>query len=129
MTPLELGAVLAALADDIEGEAEHCRLFLSGVWCHCVVEDGRVRVAAPVIEVAKLTATQQGRMLEANFEAAADARYAQHKGLVYACYLHPLSGLSVDELRSGVLQVVNLVTTFGTTYSGGSLVVKARGWG
>ena len=79
------------------------------------------RLVAPVIAVGKMTSTQLQRTMQANFHSALDARYAVRGGVLYSAFIHPLSPLSDDEVRSGLMQVVNLVKTFGTTYSSGGL--------
>ncbi len=79
----------------------------------------RVRVIAPVAESAALTAEETTRLMQANFDSALDARYALAKGYVWAIFLHPLSPLGGAEFGSGVAQVVNLVTTYGTSFNSG----------
>ena len=61
-------------------------------------------------------------MLEANFHSALDGRYAISNGMVYAAYIHPLSPLRPEEVRSALRQVAELGKTFGTTYSSGELL-------
>ena len=60
-------------------------------------------------------------MLVANFHNALDARYAVSNGNVFAAFLHPLSSLEENDLRSALRQVSQLVANFGTTYSSGGL--------
>lgn len=79
----------------------------------------RMRVIAPVADGAALTAEETTRLMQANFDSALDARYAIAKGYVWAIYLHPLSALDGAEFGSGVAQVVNLVTTHGTSFNSG----------
>ncbi len=59
--------------------------------------------------------------MQANFDSALDARYAIAKQTLWSVYLHPLSSLRDDEFLTGLGETVNLVSTFGTTYSSGLL--------
>lgn len=61
-------------------------------------------------------------MLQANFDAILDARYAIANDLVWAVFIHPLSSLTEDDFISGIAQTVTAAETFGTTYSSGALV-------
>ncbi|MEM7291337.1 MAG: hypothetical protein AAF412_13360 [Pseudomonadota bacterium] len=61
------------------------------------------------------------RMMQANFDAALDARYAVAKGHVISVFIHPLAELGKDQLIEGLGQVVNLVKTFGTAYTSGAM--------
>ncbi|MEO0409240.1 MAG: hypothetical protein AAF289_18005, partial [Cyanobacteria bacterium P01_A01_bin.135] len=74
-----------------------------------------------------LTPAQVGNILIANFHTTLDARYAVSDGTVVATYLHPLSTLQEQDLRSAVRQVVSLAETFGTTYTSGELLFGPTG--
>ena len=82
----------------------------------------RMRLASPVQAVEDIEPEIFLRMMQANFESALDARYAVAQGVVWSTFIHPLSSLSSEEFGSGVAQTVNLVTTFGDTYSSGAIV-------
>ena len=58
--------------------------------------------------------------MQANFDAALDARYAIARGQLWAVFIHPLSPLKRDQLISGIGQTVNIALTYGSTYSGGA---------
>jgi len=60
-------------------------------------------------------------LMEANFDRALDARYALLQNKLWAVYLHPLGALTESELTSALMQVANLVKTYGTTYSSSTL--------
>ncbi len=81
----------------------------------------RMRAIAPVREAAGLTTEELSRMMQANFDAALDARYAVGQGTLWSAFIHPLSPLEKNQLISGIGQVVNLSTSYGTLYSGGAL--------
>lgn len=89
------------------------------------VADGqanRMRVMVPVTKADALTREALYRTLQADFDAALDARYAIANGLIWSVFLHPLGSLHDDDFLSGVAQVITAARTFGTTYSSGSLV-------
>jgi hypothetical protein len=58
--------------------------------------------------------------MQANFDSALDARYAIAKETLWSAYIHPLSTLSDEDFLSGLGQTVNLVDTFGSSFSSGS---------
>jgi len=60
--------------------------------------------------------------LQANFDSALDARYAVANGVLWSAYIHPLSSLQDKQFLEAVGQVVNLTSTFGSSYSSGALI-------
>ena len=82
----------------------------------------RMRLAAPVRAVDDIEPEIFLRMMQANFESALDARYAVAQGVVWSTFIHPLSSLAPEEFGAGVAQTVNLVNTFGDSYSSGAIV-------
>ena len=127
----ELEALVNAIGDDVDGEDGAWQFDLEGVRMACLTDThfDRIRVIAPIVDEAEMTEEQLHAVLEANFHTALDARYATSDGILYAAFLHPLTPLTEDELRSAIDQVVSLVQTFGTTYSGGTLVFGVAGPG
>lgn len=82
----------------------------------------RMRIMVPVAEAEDLPPELAERLLQANFDAALDARYAIGRGTVWATFIHPLSPLTPDQLASGLAQTITAAATFGTTFSSGALV-------
>ncbi len=125
----ELEALLRELAQDVEGEDGAWEFELHGVKMACLTDEefDRMRVIAPIAEIEDMLEEHQEAVLEANFHTALDARYATSDGVLYAAFLHPLEALTEGELRSALDQVVGLVETYGTTYSGGSVVFGVPG--
>jgi hypothetical protein len=123
MTTERMTELLEEFDDAMKQQRNLWQLDVDGVQVIVVADPhaDRMRVVAPIKEVAKLQPKQMHIMLEANFHTALDARYATSKGMVYAAFLHPLSSLSDEYLRSAVRQVVSLVQTFGSSYSSGEL--------
>ncbi|GJM05103.1 MAG: hypothetical protein DHS20C09_10940 [marine bacterium B5-7] len=83
-------------------------------------EADRMRIVIPITETSELTEKHLYRIMQANFDSALDARYAIAKEILWSAYIHPLSTLSDEDFLSGLGQTVNLVDTFGGTFSSGS---------
>jgi len=82
----------------------------------------RMRLLAPVTTLEEIEPEILIRLMQANFESALDARYAIAQGVIWSTYIHPLSSITSDQFGSGLGQTVNLVTTFGSSYTSGALV-------
>ena len=88
------------------------------------VKANRFRAMAQVIAVDELAPDQMVRLMQANFDSALDARYAVQGGKVWSTFVHPLDSLTDPLFRFGIDQVVNLVETFGDTYSSGGIMFR-----
>ncbi|MEP2922262.1 MAG: hypothetical protein ABJP06_16175 [Sulfitobacter sp.] len=82
----------------------------------------RMRAMVPIASADGLTPEDLLRMMQANFDAALDARYAVANGRLWGVYIHPLSPLKRDQLISALVQTVNVARSYGQTYSGGAQV-------
>jgi len=82
----------------------------------------RMRLVAPVANMSDLGPSDLLRLMQANFDSALDARYGLAQDVLWATFIHPLSTLSQDEFGSGLGQTINLVLTYGSSYSSGALV-------
>lgn len=124
MTLEELQQVLSAVADEVEGEDGRWQLRMGQVALACMTDlrFDRMRIIAPIAEIDEVTDELRDACLEANFHTALDARYATSDGVLYAAFIHPLSPLEPEQIESAVHQVANLVETFGTSFSSGTLV-------
>jgi hypothetical protein len=81
----------------------------------------RMRIMAMVGDESLAKDADLSFLMQANFDRALDARYALLQGRLWSVYLHPLSTLTATELASALMQVANLVKTYGTTYSSSPL--------
>lgn len=81
----------------------------------------RMRIIIPIRKAEEMEPKELYRILQANFDTALDARYAIGKGILWSTFIHPLSSLSSDDFLSGLGQTINIVTTYGKTYSSGAL--------
>ncbi len=83
---------------------------------------GRMRIVIPIVMETSLGPERVKRIMQANFDSALDARYSFAQGVLWATFIHPFSSLSDEEFLSGLSQTLNLVATYGSTYSSGLLV-------
>ncbi|MEM1081227.1 MAG: hypothetical protein AAGH65_06555 [Pseudomonadota bacterium] len=88
----------------------------------CDPASDRMRVMTPVAEAGAIDEALAIRMLQANFDAVLDARYAIGNGLIWSVFIHPLASTRDAELASAIGQVVVAADTFGTTFSSGALM-------
>lgn len=81
----------------------------------------RMRAMVPIRSADGLEAEELMRLMQANFDAALDARYAVAQGRLWGVFIHPLSPLERDQFLSALVQTINVARTYGDTYSGGAL--------
>ena len=85
-------------------------------------EANRMRIISPIIQVSALPEEVMERMLQANYDAVLDARYAIANEIVWSTFIHPLSSLTEDDFVSAIAQTVTAAETFGTSYTSGAVV-------
>ena len=90
------------------------------------VKHDRMRIISAITKYPSLNLETKTAVMESNFHLALDARYAVSQDILYSAYIHPLSSLTKNELKSALSQVSTLAATFGTTYSSGQLVFKGK---
>jgi len=84
-------------------------------------EHNRMRIISPITKYSNLAPNIKDSLMNSNFHLALDARYAVSEDVLYACFIHPLSSLTQEDLNSALKQVCNLSSSFGKTYSSGQL--------
>ncbi len=82
----------------------------------------RMRIITPIAQAALADEDILVRMMQANFDAVLDARYAFGNKVIWATYIHPLSSLTQEDFLSGVAQTVTAAETFGSSYTSGAMV-------
>lgn len=82
----------------------------------------RMRAMVPIASVEGLGEADLLRMMQANFDAALDARYAVAHGRLWGVFIHPLSPLEKDQFLSGLVQTITVAKTYGTGYTGGAAI-------
>lgn len=124
MTDAHLDEVLRRLDPNVEIQKNVRRLVVESVPLVVVTDAAadRMRIMSPVGPTADLKAEDYARLLQANFDAVLDARYAIAQGLVWSAFIHPLSPLTNEQLASAVAQVVVAAATYGTTFTSGALI-------
>lgn len=85
------------------------------------VDADRMRVVIPVMEVDDLPEELWKRLMQANFDSALDARYAVAQNILWSTFIHRLSTLTKDDFLSGIGQSINIVLTFGSTFTSGEM--------
>jgi len=82
----------------------------------------RMRIITPLAEANELPEGLLLRMMQANFDAVLDSRYAVGSGMVWSVFIHRLSTLTDDDFLSGIAQTAVAAETFGTTFTSGAFV-------
>jgi len=82
----------------------------------------RMRLMSGVVEESELKEGEAITLLEANYDKALDAKYALSDGVLWSVFTHPLKELQEDQVNDAIEQVINLVYTYGTSYSSTNLV-------
>lgn len=123
MTLSRMAEIVFALDDAAVSRGNLFELTLAGVRVLIVTDpaNDRMRAMVPIREAEGLTPEEMGRMMQANFDTALDARYAVAQGTVWAVFIHPLSLLTRDQFISGLGQTVNVAQTYGTLFTGGAM--------
>lgn len=83
---------------------------------------GRMRIMTPIARAEALDSSMYPRMLQANFDAVLDARYAMANGIVWSVFIHPLPPMDEAQFANAVSQVYVAAETFGGGYTSGALV-------
>ena len=124
MNNARLDSLLRGVLESVEGEPGRWELQLADTPMFCLTDENhdRMRIIAPVKELAQATAQELADCLAANFHTALDVRYAIADDLIWVAFIHPLSPLTERQLYDALGQVRSAVVTFGTTYTSTDLV-------
>ncbi len=114
MTQHEMENVFAGEVEKIEGPSGAIRTQIETFNVYLVSDDtyDRMQILMPIAYAEGLDARALTALLEANFQNTLDARYAISEGVVQGVYLHPISTLTPEMIRSALEQVVNLGRNF-----------------
>ena len=121
MTMQRLAEIVQALDPDVIARGPALEFTLDDIPVVVIADPraDRMRAMVPIASVESLGEADYLRMMQANFDAALDARYAIANNTLWSTYIHPLSPLGKDQFISGLGQVANAAKTYGTLYSGG----------
>lgn len=83
---------------------------------------GRMRIMMPIARADSVDAEVLQRMLQANFDAVLDPRYAIAQDVIWSVFIHPLPPMDEAQFASAISQVYVAAATFGSEYTSGVLV-------
>lgn len=117
------GALIGKIDPEMTGQPGRWQFRVSDLIVNVITDERaeRMRIMIPIRKVDEIQPEEMYRVLQANFDSALDARYAVAKGILWSTYIHPLSALTDKEFLSGLGQAVNIVVTYGRSYSSGVL--------
>lgn len=123
MTLGAMAAILRAIDPEVQAQGARFALMISGTQVLVIADPGadRMRAMTRIGPADALDTALMQRLLQANFDAVLDARYAVANGQIWAAFIHPLSPLEPRQLVSGLAQMVNAAQSFGTAFSGGGV--------
>lgn len=118
-----LDAIIRRLDNNPEGKKGYWQFKISDLEVMVITDEkaNRMRIVIPIIESKELSQEHLYRLMQANFDSALDSRYAIAQEILWSAYIHPLESLRDDEFLTGLGETVNLVTTFGDSFSSGLL--------
>ncbi len=124
MTAQRMGELIQRIDPDAVQRANTWEFSLDDYVVAVVYDDSadRMRTLVPIAQAEQLDQALMTRLLQANYDSALDARYAIGQGLLWATFIHPLSSLTDELFLSGVGQTINIVATFGTSFTSGVLM-------
>jgi len=82
----------------------------------------RMRILTPIVPRTLASEDVMERMMQANYDAVLDARYAMANDIVWAVFIHPLSSLTKKDFLSAIAQTVTAAETFGSSYTSGAII-------
>ena len=126
MNNARIGVLLENLDLGVAGSDGHWRLVVADRDVMIITDEAadRMRIISPIAPSETLTEESLRRVMQANFDTALDARYAIAKGTLWSAFIHPLHALDDEAFLLGLGQVVNLVNTFGSSYTSGLLIFR-----
>ena len=119
-----LEALIQEVGSDVQVNNRVIQFHYQGSLLICIYDNkaDRMRIISPITGLASIDGSQLAIAMAANFHTALDARYAISDGVIYSVFIHPLSSLGEEELRSAIHQVAAANQNFGSSYSSGGLV-------
>ena len=124
MTMERLGQIVLALDPDVIARGPALEFTLEDIPVILIADPlaDRMRAMVPIASAEGLSEADLMRLMQANFDAALDARYAVAHGRLWGVFIHPLSPLKKDELLSGLVQTITVARTYGTGYTSGGAI-------
>lgn len=124
MNNAKLHEIIKKIDEKHKCKAGYWELTIEGVGLQVVTDENanRMRIMAPILKIDTLNKDELLRLMQANFDSALDSRYAIAHGVLWGTFVHPLSSLTTNDFLMGLGQTVNVVVSYGSTYSSGALV-------
>lgn len=124
MTIAGLARIVQAVDPDVIARGPVLEFTLDDIPILVIADEraDRMRAMVPIASADALSAEDLMRMMQANFDAALDARYAVANGRLWGVFIHPLSLLEKDQFLSGLVQTITVAKTYGTGYTGGAAI-------
>ena len=118
-----LQAIIQRIDQEFTGRPGLWSLRVGNIGVQIITDEraDRMRIIIPIRKAEELNPEEMYRILQANFDSALDARYAIGQGVLWGTFIHPLSSLSVEDFLSGLGQSINIVSSYGKTYTSGVL--------
>lgn len=119
-----MGAILDKIGDKVEGVVGNWQVVYGDQILFIITDEAnnRMRIFTPIADQKDIDKGELATMLEANFHAALDAKYALYSGFVVSLFTHPLKELTDHQFKDAVKQVAVAGQNFGTTYSSTDLI-------
>ena len=116
-----LQAIIQRIDPEFTGTLGHWQIRVDNIGIRIITDAraDRMRIVIPVRKADGLSQEEMYRILQANFDSALDARYAIGKGVLWSTFIHPLSSLNDKKFLSGLGQTINIVRSYGKSYSSG----------
>ena len=124
MSGVQLGKIIAKIDKTSSRDGNSVSFVVKGREVILVFDENadRMRILTPITEAGSVSEHVYKRMLQANYDAVLDPRYAIANDLIWAVFIHPLSSLTEQDFVSGIVQTVTAAETFGSAYSSGAFV-------
>ncbi|MDJ0908275.1 MAG: type III secretion system chaperone [Woeseiaceae bacterium] len=124
MTPERLGELILRVDSEAVLDGTTWLMVVEGIEAVVIFDPAadRMRIMIPIEPADELEQAELVRLMQANFDSALDARYAIAQGMLWGTYIHPLSTLTDEQFLVAIGQTVNVVTSYGTSYSSGLFI-------
>ncbi len=124
MTPERLGELILRVDSEAVLDGTTWLMVVEGIEAVVIYDAAadRMRIMIPIEPADELEQAELVRLMQANFDSALDARYAIAQGMLWGTYIHPLSTLTDEQFLVAIGQTVNVVTSYGTSYSSGLFI-------
>ena len=124
MTNDDLEKIFYVVADSLRGDSGNWEFMIKNRILVCITDENnnRMRIMSPIIKQKKLAYKDMLKLMEANFHAALDVKYAIGDKVLWSVFTHPLKELNKDEVLSAINEVYAAAVTYGTTYNSTGII-------